>query len=111
MEPEVTTDAKQAEDEVRQVKSPTEPEKEDARVFADEVGAVKSSESEEAPPTSANDHHGKAGLIWGAAGLGLAIYALADPERREKFLKLANESTVLAQELLRDLQGYDDEFA
>jgi hypothetical protein len=43
--------------------------------------------------------------------LGLAIYALADPERREQFLKLTNEATVLAQELLRDLQGYDDEFA
>ena len=58
-----------------------------------------------------DEHHGKSGLLWGAAALGLGIYALADHERREQFLKMANEASVLAQELLRDLQGYDDEFA
>lgn len=61
--------------------------------------------------SATHEHHGKAGWLWGAAGLGLAIYALADAERREQLLKHANEATVLAQELLRDLQGYDDEFA
>lgn len=49
-------------------------------------------------------------LLWGGAGVGLAIYALMDPERRESILKLANEASVQVQELVRDLQGYDDEF-
>ena len=53
---------------------------------------------------------GVSGLLWGGAGLGLAIYALMDPERRESILKMANEASVQMQELVRDLQGYDDEF-
>jgi hypothetical protein len=54
--------------------------------------------------------HGKAGLFWGGAGLGLALYALLDPERREKLLHFANEASTQMQELVRDMQGYDDEF-
>jgi hypothetical protein len=53
---------------------------------------------------------GHAGLLWGGAGLGLALYALLDAERRDQVLRLANEASVQFQELLRDLQGYDDEF-
>ncbi|MFN8660826.1 MAG: hypothetical protein U0075_02975 [Thermomicrobiales bacterium] len=53
---------------------------------------------------------GVPGLLWGGAGVGLAIYAMMDPERREAMLKLANEASVQIQELVRDLQGYDDEF-
>ena len=53
---------------------------------------------------------GVSGLLWGGAGVGLAIYAMMDPERRESMLKLANEASVQLQELVRDLQGYDDEF-
>ncbi len=53
---------------------------------------------------------GVPGLLWGGAGVGLAIYAMMDPERRDAMLKLANEASVQLQELVRDLQGYDDEF-
>jgi hypothetical protein len=56
------------------------------------------------------EHRSKAGLFWGGAGLGLALYALLDAERREKVVQLANEASVQIQELVRDLQGYDDEF-
>jgi hypothetical protein len=56
------------------------------------------------------EHRGKAGLFWGGAGIGLALYALLDAERREQVLRLANEASVQVQELVRDLQGYDDEF-
>jgi hypothetical protein len=56
------------------------------------------------------EHRSKAGLFWGGAGLGLALYALLDAERREKVLRLANEASVQVQELVRDLQGYDDEY-
>jgi len=52
----------------------------------------------------------KAGLFWGGAGVGLALYALLDPERRDKVLRFANEASVQVQELVRDMQGYDDEF-
>lgn len=56
-------------------------------------------------------HRSKAGLFWGGAGLGLALYALLDAERREHVLRVANEASVQVQELVRDLQGYDDEFS
>jgi hypothetical protein len=56
------------------------------------------------------EHRGKAGLFWGGAGIGLALYALLDAERRDRVLRLANEASVQVQELVRDLQGYDDEF-
>jgi len=59
---------------------------------------------------SSDERHGKSGLFWGAATLGLAAYALLDPERRDKILKFANEASVQVQDLVRDLQGYDDEF-
>lgn len=56
------------------------------------------------------EQHGKAGLLWGGAALGLALFALLDPERRDKVLRFANEASLQVQELVRDLQGYDDEF-
>ena len=60
--------------------------------------------------TESTGKRGVPGLLWGGAGVGLAIYAMMDPERRDAMLKLANEASVQLQELVRDLQGYDDEF-
>jgi hypothetical protein len=65
---------------------------------------------EEEPEVAIEEHRGKAGLFWGGAGIGLALYALLDAERRDRVLRLANEASVQVQELVRDLQGYDDEF-
>jgi hypothetical protein len=67
---------------------------------------------EQATEASAGDegHRMRTGLLWTGAGLGLALYALLDPERREQALRLANEASVQIQVLVRDLQGYDDEF-
>jgi hypothetical protein len=67
-------------------------------------------DSEDKEKAESNGKRGIPGLLWGGAGLGLAIYAMMDPERRESILRLANEATVQMQELMRDLQGYDDEF-
>ena len=69
-------------------------------------------EKDNANDEGAGEEHrgGKAGLFWGGAGIGLALYALLDAERRDRFLRLANEASVQVQELVRDLQGYDDEF-
>jgi gas vesicle protein len=68
------------------------------------------SEEQEKEEEVGEEHRGKAGLFWGGAGIGLALYALLDAERRDRFLRLANEASVQVQELVRDLQGYDDEF-
>lgn len=68
-------------------------------------------ESVTAGATEEEAHRSKAGLFWGGAGLGLALYALLDAERRENVLRLANEASIQVQELVRDLQGYDDEFS
>ena len=68
---------------------------------------VVTTEAQEDEPTG---KRGVPGLLWGGAGVGLAIYAMMDPERREAVLKLANEASVQLQELVRDIQGYDDEF-
>lgn len=75
-------------------------------VAAPEVEVV-SADIEADEPTG---KRGVPGLLWGGAGVGLAIYAMMDPERRDAMLKLANEASVQLQELVRDLQGYDDEF-
>jgi hypothetical protein len=71
---------------------------------AEPTEAARTEESEE------EGHRGKAGLFWSGAGIGLALYALLDEERRDKVLRFANEASVQVQELVRDLQGYDDEF-
>jgi hypothetical protein len=68
------------------------------------AGAAEGTRNEE------EEHRSKAGLLWGGAGLGLALYALLDAERRERVIQLANEASIQVQELVRDLQGYDDEF-
>ena len=67
-------------------------------------------EQEKEAEGAGEEHRGKAGLFWGGAGIGLALYALLDAERRDRVLRLANEASVQVQELVRDLQGYDDEF-
>ncbi|HEX2281551.1 MAG TPA: hypothetical protein VHG52_07295 [Thermomicrobiales bacterium] len=72
---------------------------------ADETQTVPQEED-----ATGEEHRGKAGLFWAGAGIGLALYALLDAERRERVLQVANEASVQVQELVRDLQGYDDEF-
>lgn len=75
-------------------------------VAAPEVEVVSADAESDEP----SGKRGVPGLLWGGAGVGLAIYAMMDPERRDAMLKLANEASVQLQELVRDLQGYDDEF-
>jgi hypothetical protein len=83
----------------------------DAHEAADAAGArVAEAKTAAEEAVGEEEHRSKAGLFWGGAGLGLALYALLDAERRDKVLRLANEASVQVQELVRDLQGYDDEF-
>ncbi len=77
---------------------------------AEQRKAVDEAVSAATERESSEERHSKSGLFWGAASMGLAAYALLDPERRDKILKFANEASVQVQEMVRDLQGYDDEF-
>src|SRR5215207_8879937 len=77
---------------------------------AEDHARTAASDKEEEAEGAGEEHRGKAGLFWGGAGIGLALYALLDAERRDRVLRLANEASVQVQELVRDLQGYDDEF-
>ena len=49
-------------------------------------------------------------VLWAAAAGGLIFYALLTPERRDQLTRVAQIVTSEAQELIRDFQGYDDEF-
>jgi hypothetical protein len=49
-------------------------------------------------------------LFWAGAAAGLVFYALLTPERREQVLRTAQSVTTQVQELIKDFQGYDDEF-
>ena len=85
-------------------------ETDDASAGATEGTEETLAETREQEEGAGEEHRGKAGLFWGGAGIGLALYALLDAERRDRVLRLANEASVQVQELVRDLQGYDDEF-
>ena len=83
----------------------------DAAAVADAtIEETQTADEEVKKQDDGEEHRGKAGLFWGGAGIGLALYALLDAERRDRVLRLANEASVQVQELVRDLQGYDDEF-
>ena len=71
---------------------------------------VEAAVERETEESAEEERKSKSGLLWGGAGLGLALYALLDAERRDRVLHLANEASIQLQELVRDLQGYDDEF-
>jgi hypothetical protein len=75
-----------------------------------EAAVAATAEAAETAQQESEEHHGKAALFWGGAAIGLALYALLDAERRENVLRLANDASVQIQELVRDMQGYDDEF-
>jgi hypothetical protein len=82
----------------------------DAAPTAADATAEETQADTKEEEAASEEHRGKAGLFWGGAGIGLALYALLDAERRDRVLRLANEASVQVQELVRDLQGYDDEF-
>ena len=49
-------------------------------------------------------------LFWATAAVGLVCYGLLSPERRQQVLSLAGSAVEQGRELVRDFQGYDDEF-
>ncbi len=49
-------------------------------------------------------------LFWGAAAGGLIYYALLGPEERERLASAVQSATGQVRELIKDFQGYDEEF-
>ena len=49
-------------------------------------------------------------FAWLVAAVTVVVFVLLKPERRDSLTRFADEAAVQAQELLRDLRGYDDEF-
>ena len=49
-------------------------------------------------------------LFWAGAAAGLVFYVIMSRERREQLTQAAQAVTTQVQELIKDLQGYDDEF-
>lgn len=49
-------------------------------------------------------------IFWAGAAAGLLYYAVLSPERRAQLLSAASSVTYQVQELIKDFQGYDDEF-
>ncbi len=49
-------------------------------------------------------------LFWAGAAAGLVFYALLSEERREQVTRTAATVAGQVQELIKDFQGYDDEF-
>jgi ribosome recycling factor len=65
-----------------------------------------------APPPS-NRRSAVSTGIWGvliAAIIGLVVYYLKDEERRQQFLNTAQSIAEQGREIIRDFQGYDEEF-
>jgi hypothetical protein len=49
-------------------------------------------------------------LLWAGAAAAIVFYALLDQERRQQFLRTAETVVTQVGELIKDFQGYDDEF-
>ena len=49
-------------------------------------------------------------FAWLVAAVTVLVFVLLKPERRDGLTRFADEAAIQAQELLRDLRGYDDEF-
>jgi hypothetical protein len=51
-----------------------------------------------------------AALLWTAAAAGIVFYALLDKDRREQVLQTLDSVVHQIREIIRDFQGYDEEF-
>ena len=49
-------------------------------------------------------------MLWTAAAAGIVFYALLDKHRREQVLRVLDSVVGEAKEIIRDFQGYDEEF-
>jgi hypothetical protein len=79
--------------------------------LADDVSVrAKEATRNAAETTVATSKDTGAALLWTAAAAGIVFYALLDKGRRDQVLKFVDEAFVQAREIIRDFQGYDEEF-
>jgi hypothetical protein len=85
--------------------------KKDVAHIADDVtGRAKDASKHAAEATVDTSKDTGAALFWTAAAAGLVFYALLDKDRRDQVLKVADAVVHQAREIIRDFQGYDEEF-
>ncbi len=81
-----------------------------AHVADDVTVRAKEATRSAAETTVATSKDTGAALLWTAAAAGIVFYALLDQGRREQVLKVVDEIVAQAREIIRDFQGYDEEF-
>lgn len=79
---------------------------------ADEMGGrAKEATKHAAGATVTTSRDTGAALFWTAAAAGIVFYALLDKARREQVLSVLDSLVAQARDVIRDVQGYDEEYA
>jgi hypothetical protein len=74
-------------------------------------GKAKDVSAHAAEATVATSKDTGAALLWGGAAAAVIFYVILSEERREQVLRTADTVVKQTRELIRDFQGYDEEFA
>jgi hypothetical protein len=74
-------------------------------------GRAKEASTHAAEATVATGKDTGAALLWGSAAVAVIFYAILSRERREQVLRALDGLFKQAREIIRDFQGYDEEFA
>jgi hypothetical protein len=76
----------------------------------DATGRAKEATKHAAGATVSTSKETLGTLFWTAAAAGIIFYALLNEQRREQILKALDSVFSQAREMIREIQGYDDEF-
>jgi hypothetical protein len=72
---------------------------------------AKDASAHAAEVTVATSKDTGATILWGGAAAAIIFYVILNEERREQVLHIADTLVKQSRELIRDFQGYDEEFA
>ena len=72
---------------------------------------AKDASAHAAEATVATGKDTGAALLWGGAAVAVIFYAILSRERREQVLRVLDSIFKQSREIIRDFQGYDEEFA
>jgi hypothetical protein len=74
-------------------------------------GRAKEATAQAAETTVATSKDATAALFWAGAAAAIVFYVILSRERREQLLRYLDTTIRQVRELVRDFQGYDEEFA
>ncbi|MEA2515130.1 MAG: hypothetical protein QOJ59_4619 [Thermomicrobiales bacterium] len=74
-------------------------------------GKAKEASAHAAEATVETSKDTGAALLWGAAAGAVIFYVILSEERRQQVLRIADTVIKQSREIIRDFQGYDEEFA